>query len=369
MTPDEILAILKRHDLWLCRDPRGARANLSLQNLSGGNFARVNLSMGRLVGTNLSACDLVKANLSNADLFGADLSDCMLNGAVMAGADLRGARLRNADMTGADLSGCDLREGALLRPQTSAGLSFVKTDVSESKLDKAKLRGANLSGANLRKSSLVGSDLNSAQLAGAKLQGAVLTNAALAGANLQGTDLSGRRSIELRPARCGPRRCVGRRNQLHEFRHDPCGADRCGFVLCQARRRAGGDPAIFAGARAEEDIRSARDLGQFRRHQGCAGRPVRGRAHESRPFGRRSLGCQYARHHGARQPLRARALDHVRHRGSELDERRFLAGAARRLEIFRKAICRAPTSRAPSCPRSRSPIPTESAPAVSGPPI
>ena len=49
-TPNEIAEILRKHALWLARDGRGERANLSGANLRGANLSRADLSGANLRG-------------------------------------------------------------------------------------------------------------------------------------------------------------------------------------------------------------------------------------------------------------------------------------------------------------------------------
>ena len=72
ITQKELQEILHLHNMWLCGNDGGVRANLSGANLRDAD---------------LSGADLRRANLSWANLSGADLS-----GADLSGADLRGAK-------------------------------------------------------------------------------------------------------------------------------------------------------------------------------------------------------------------------------------------------------------------------------------
>jgi hypothetical protein len=84
ITQKELQEILHLHNMWLCGNDGGVRANLR--------------------DADLRDADLRVANLRVADLRGADLS-----GANLSGANLRGANLRDADLSGANLSGANLR--------------------------------------------------------------------------------------------------------------------------------------------------------------------------------------------------------------------------------------------------------------------
>jgi uncharacterized protein YjbI with pentapeptide repeats len=99
MKPEELKAILAKHDLWL------ASTGGNCADLSGANLSYANLS-----GANLSYADLSGANLSYANLRGANLRCVNLSGAILRVADLSGAYLRGANLGGANLSGANLSE-------------------------------------------------------------------------------------------------------------------------------------------------------------------------------------------------------------------------------------------------------------------
>ena len=98
ITQKELQEILHLHNMWLCGNDGGVRANLSDANLSDANLSDANLSDADLSVANLRVANLRGANLRGADLRGANLS----------GADLRGADLRDADLSVANLSGANL---------------------------------------------------------------------------------------------------------------------------------------------------------------------------------------------------------------------------------------------------------------------
>ena len=98
MTPDEIVKILLKHDLWLRSKPGGEPADLSYAELEGIDLSRANLVRAKLVGARLTKCDLSRTDLSKADLYGAALEYSNLTGANLSGADMRGAKLRGAGL-------------------------------------------------------------------------------------------------------------------------------------------------------------------------------------------------------------------------------------------------------------------------------
>ena len=95
ITQKELQEILHLHNMWLCGNDGGVRANLSRADLRGANLS----------GADLRGADLRGADLSGADLRGADLRGANLSRANLSGADLRGANLSRADLSRANLSG------------------------------------------------------------------------------------------------------------------------------------------------------------------------------------------------------------------------------------------------------------------------
>ena len=86
ITQKELQEILHLHNMWLCGNDGGVRADLSGADLSGADLS----------GANLRGADLRDADLSGANLSGANLRGANLSGANLSGADLRGANLRGA---------------------------------------------------------------------------------------------------------------------------------------------------------------------------------------------------------------------------------------------------------------------------------
>src|SRR5882762_938913 len=86
MLKKELNKILKLHKLWLKRDSKGIRADLS----------GADLSYAKLSGANLSHADLSGANLFYANLYDSDLSNTNLSGANLSYANLYYADLFRA---------------------------------------------------------------------------------------------------------------------------------------------------------------------------------------------------------------------------------------------------------------------------------
>ncbi|MDY7227176.1 DUF2169 domain-containing protein [Hyalangium rubrum] len=204
-------------------------ANLSGANLEGAVLARAELSGARLTGANLKG-----ANLGRAQLLGTRFDGgAELSGANLSEADLSGAKLRGAKLTGADLSGARMK-GADFREVSAAGITFMRTDLSQAAFTGAQLAGciflectvtgadfsgatltsgmfltAKGDGANFRQAKLgnlrlvqgcsfAKSDFQEAELSEANLRGTRLEESNFSGATLDRADLS---ECELRGAR------------------------------------------------------------------------------------------------------------------------------------------------------------------------
>lgn len=68
MTPTDLIEILEKHQSWLSNDPRGARANFTLQDLYCSSLKGVRLKGAKMAGTNLANSDLMHADLRECDL-------------------------------------------------------------------------------------------------------------------------------------------------------------------------------------------------------------------------------------------------------------------------------------------------------------
>lgn len=88
MTRKELESILKKHQLWLDKEPGGERAILKGANLFEANLEGVNLKYANLERANLREANLERANLREADLREADLFGANLREANLFGANL-----------------------------------------------------------------------------------------------------------------------------------------------------------------------------------------------------------------------------------------------------------------------------------------
>lgn len=174
-------------------DFRGA--NLSGDNLAGGNFDKVdfykaNLSNAFLEDARFQEAYMRNANLSNvhskyvnfreANLLAvnfekADLEKSYFARANLNGANFQGANLKEVSFGGATLRGSDLREVNL------SGLNFRETDFRNANLRKANFSDANLRHANFSKADISGAKLNNADLTGAHFVNTKVAKAIISG--------------------------------------------------------------------------------------------------------------------------------------------------------------------------------------------
>lgn len=158
---------------------------LSLNDLSGWNFA----------GQNLSSAELA-SNLTNANLSGANLNDASFTNSVYVfQTTFTGANLTDATIEGADLRGAT--SGGLTAEQFYSTASYKNRNLSRVDLGENDLSGWDFTGQDLTSailsfgwienpSDLTGADFSHANLTGAILDSAVLTNVNLAEAIIRG---------------------------------------------------------------------------------------------------------------------------------------------------------------------------------------
>jgi hypothetical protein len=116
---------------------------------------------------------------------GVNWQRCNFDSLDLAAVDLSGARLRDASFIRGDLSGSKLVKADSTRAK------FINATLNGTVFDDAKLYAADLTKADLTEASLKGADLRLARLFRATLRGADLTGARLKGADLSRADLSG----------------------------------------------------------------------------------------------------------------------------------------------------------------------------------
>ena len=133
MTNTELQNILKKHQLWLDREPGGERANLEGANLFQADLEGVNLRDANLERANLVGANLRRTNLFEANLFEANLFEANLRRANLFKANLRRTNLRRANLVKANLREANLVKAILYN-----------ADLKEANLERADLEGANL---------------------------------------------------------------------------------------------------------------------------------------------------------------------------------------------------------------------------------
>ena len=73
-TQGELNEILRKHKLWLIKDPNGERADLTRADLTRADLTRADLTGADLTRADLTRADLTRANLTGADLTRANLT-------------------------------------------------------------------------------------------------------------------------------------------------------------------------------------------------------------------------------------------------------------------------------------------------------
>ncbi len=116
---------------------------------------------------------------------GVNWQRCNFDRQDLAAVDLSGARLRDTSFIRADLSGSKMVKADSTRAK------FVNATLNGTVFDDAKLYEADLTKADLTEASLNGADLRLARMFRATLRGADLTGARLRGTDLSQADLSG----------------------------------------------------------------------------------------------------------------------------------------------------------------------------------
>jgi uncharacterized protein YjbI with pentapeptide repeats len=164
-------------------------------------------------------CTFCAANLEEAEWFcggGQRVADCDFSRANLKGLmTYDPGTFANCSFVRADLSdtkvaafrfqSCDFSQAKLLRLRAKEAkfvdCNFAQADLYRADLRNASLKNADLRGANLREAVLCGADLRGAQLAGADF-----ADANLAGAKLSGVDLSQALNLKVAPKRdAGPK--------------------------------------------------------------------------------------------------------------------------------------------------------------------
>jgi uncharacterized protein YjbI with pentapeptide repeats len=187
----ELSGLIAAHAQWLSSDgSAGTKFDMAGANLIYGGFLEQDMSHASLNGACLRNANLRESKFSNASLLNANLESAsmvniQLDGALLAGASLNRAVSPGATFIRADLTNTKLRSTNLL------SANFSHADLSGADLTDANLAGALLPASILNRAILTDAKLMLVDLSDASLREAVLTRAVLFGAILERADLSG----------------------------------------------------------------------------------------------------------------------------------------------------------------------------------
>lgn len=203
----ELIDAIKKHQLYVLKQPGGKRLHLRNGNLSRIKMSKISLEDAVLPGANFIQASIRDVTFDFCDLFGTNFVEADLEGSSFVRADLRGANMARAKLRNANLKGADLRSGVMvivdagrekkvkratdLANADLQGSMMSGANLAESNMSGARLADADLSDANMFAVNLAGADLSGCNLSGAKLKNANLKGAKLNDALLTGTDLSG----------------------------------------------------------------------------------------------------------------------------------------------------------------------------------
>ena len=104
ITENELLEILKKHEMWMKEEPGGERADLSNTDLKGIDLAGAFLPWAILDGANLENAILSGIRLMHAELVGVNFTNAIMSEVNLSSANLTNANLTNVDFTYANLS-------------------------------------------------------------------------------------------------------------------------------------------------------------------------------------------------------------------------------------------------------------------------
>ena len=206
-TRTELIDAIKKHQLYVMKQPGGKRLQLRNGNLSRIKMSKISLEDAVLPGANFIQAVIRDVKFDFCDLFGTNFVEADLEGSSFMRADLRGANMARAKLRNANLKGADLRSGVMvivdagrekkvkrntdLANADLQGSMMSGANLAESNMSGARLADADLSDANMFAVNLAGADLSGCNLSGAKLKNANLKGAKLKDTLLLGTDLSG----------------------------------------------------------------------------------------------------------------------------------------------------------------------------------
>jgi len=180
ISPAELEAILKSHELFVAREHGGRPARLAKKNLANADLSHRDLADADFTGSTLYGAILKLGSFQRANFYCADLRNVDARFGNFTDADMRGAGLMNANFSSAKLDHADFRGGRLGLAGKFGIETFIErggatgADFSYCSLRGASLENANLGGANFSCAFIQGTSFKGARLANAKFEGAIL---------------------------------------------------------------------------------------------------------------------------------------------------------------------------------------------------
>lgn len=141
-TRSELIDAIKKHQLYVTKQPGGKRMQLRNGNLSRIKMSKITLEDAVLPGANFIQATAHQVCFDYCDLFGANFVEADLEGSSFLRADLRGANMARSKLRYANLSGIDLRAGIMVVVEGSQERPVKKaTDMSNTDLEGAMMWG------------------------------------------------------------------------------------------------------------------------------------------------------------------------------------------------------------------------------------
>ena len=113
-TRTELIDAIKKHQLYVMKQPGGKRLQLRNGNLSRIKMSKISLEDAVLPGANFIQAVIRDVKFDFCDLFGTNFVEADLEGSSFMRADLRGANMARAKLRNANLKGADLRSGVMV---------------------------------------------------------------------------------------------------------------------------------------------------------------------------------------------------------------------------------------------------------------
>ena len=172
----ELIDGIKKHQLYVTKQPGGRRMQLRNGNLSRIKMSKISLEDAVLPGANFIQATIRDVCFDFCDLFGTNFVEADLEGSSFVRADLRGANMARAKLRNANLKGADLRSGVMVVVDGGRERKVKRaTDLANADMEGSMLSGANFAESNMSGSRLVDADLSDANMFAVNLAGADLT--------------------------------------------------------------------------------------------------------------------------------------------------------------------------------------------------